>query len=315
MWNRMKEVTIKKMYPAMLSAGDGIFSDLQSFNVPWAEMDISSTLNYGYYLNSASKIVSPLLFDIKNFPNDVPDGTPLTQQQREQIAGLVYQMFSEKWDRLWNLYNIEYNPIHDYNLVENESIDGEQSQNVSLTGTDRHDITKSESDGGTDSKTIAQTISNTGTNETVVDGTKTDSGTVTVSESTDIARGIYGFNSITDSGSDTESQTHSGTENRNLQTDNDETTTETKNLQTSDNSTETRQRNLTHTATNSDLQTRNLSDDMSESHNSTRELTKSGNIGFNKPQEMLTAELEFWQWNFFKSIFEDIDTVLTISIY
>jgi hypothetical protein len=58
-----------------------------------------------------------------------------------------------------------------------------------------------------------------------------------------------------------------------------------------------------------------LQDETSGSHNSTRELQKSGNIGFNKPQEMLTAELELWQWNFFKSVFEDIDTVLTMCIY
>ena len=327
----------------MLSEGDGIFTDLQTQNVPWREYDIANILNYGYYLNSAQKLVSPFVFDVKDFPNGVPDGTPLTQAQRTTIAQTVYQMFIKKWDRLWDLYNIEYNPIHDYNLVENETIEGENEQTVGMTGTDIHDISRSETDGGTDSTTTTETIANTGTdttvvdgdttdtgtNTTVVDGETTDTGTVGVSETTNTERGIYGFNSSTDQGSDTEYVTHNSTETRNLAATNDTTTTETrnlasttdttttetKNLQTTDNTTESRTRNLTHSATNSDVQTRNLQDETSGSHNSTRELQKSGNIGFNKPQEMLTAELEFWQWNFFKSVFEDIDTVLTMCVY
>lgn len=311
----MDEVTVKMMYPTMLSEGDGIFTDLQTQNVPWREYDIASILNYGYYLNSAQKLVSPFVFDVKDFPNGVPDGTPLTQSQRTTIAQTVYQMFIKKWDRLWDLYNIEYNPIHDYNLVENETIEGENEQTVGMTGTDRHDISRSETDGGTDSTTTTETIANTGTDTTVVDGETTDTGTVVVSETTNTERGIYGFNSSTDQGSDTEDVTHNSTETRNLAGTNDTTTTETKNLQTTDNTTESRTRNLTHSATNSDVQTRNLQDETSGSHNSTRELQKSGNIGFNKPQEMLTAELEFWQWNFFKSVFDDIDTVLTMCVY
>lgn len=311
----MDEVTVKMMYPMMLSEGDGIFTDLQTQNVPWREYDIANILNYGYYLNSAQKLVSPFVFDVKDFPNGVPDGTPLTQAQRTIVAQTVYQMFIKKWDRLWDLYNIEYNPIHDYNLVENETIEGENEQTVGMTGTDRHDISRSETDGGTDSTTTTETIANTGTDTTVVDGETTDTGTVGVSETTNTERGIYGFNSSTDQGSDTEDVTHNSTETRNLAGTNDTTTTETKNLQTTDNTTESRTRNLTHSATNSDVQTRNLQDETSGSHNSTRELQKSGNIGFNKPQEMLTAELEFWQWNFFKSVFEDIDTVLTMCVY
>lgn len=306
---------MKMMYPTMLSEGDGIFTDLQTQNVPWREYDIANILNYGYYLNSAQKLVSPFVFDVKDFPNGVPDGTPLTQAQRTIVAQTVYQMFIKKWDRLWDLYNIEYNPIHDYNLVENETIEGENEQTVGMTGTDRHDISRSETDGGTDSTTTTETIANTGTDTTVVDGETTDTGTVGVSETTNTERGIYGFNSSTDQGSDTEDVTHNSTETRNLAGTNDTTTTETKNLQTTDNTTESRTRNLTHSATNSDVQTRNLQDETSGSHNSTRELQKSGNIGFNKPQEMLTAELEFWQWNFFKSVFEDIDTVLTMCVY
>lgn len=299
----------------MLTNGDGVFTDLQTLDVPWKSLNIDSALNYGYYLNSANKTVSPLVFDVKDYSDGIPDETPLTATQRTLLAQTIYQMFGKKWDRLWALYNITYNPIHDYNLVESETIEGESFKQMTQSGTERHDIAKSETDGGTDSKTTNETIANTGTDTTVVDGDTTDTGTVGISESTDTEKGIYGFNSVTDQGSDTESVTHTGTETRNLAGTNDVTTTETKNLQTTDSTTESRTRNLTHTATNSDTLTKNEFDDVSGNDSSSRELQKSGNIGFNKPQEMLTAELELWQWNFFKSIFEDVDTVLTISVY
>ena len=315
MVEQLTKVKLKTVYPRMLSNGDGVFTDLQTLDVPWKSLNIDSALNYGYYLNSASKTVSPLVFDIKDYSDGIPDETPLTTEQRAILATMIYQMFANKWSRLWSIYTIEYNPIHDYNLVESETVEGETSQSADQAGTERHDITKSETDGGTDSKTTSETIANTGTDTTVLDGDTTETGTVGISESTDTERGIYGFNSATDQGSDTESVTHTGTETRNLAGTNDVTTTETKNLQTTDNTTESRTRNLTHTATNSDVMTKSSYDNVNGTNSSSRELQKSGNIGFNKPQEMLTAELELWQWNYFKTVFEDIDTALTITIY
>lgn len=43
--------------------------------------------------------------------------------------------------------------------------------------------------------------------------------------------------------------------------------------------------------------------------------TRKGNIGQNTYQELLRQEFELWKWNFYKRVFEDCDTFLTLSIY
>lgn len=45
------------------------------------------------------------------------------------------------------------------------------------------------------------------------------------------------------------------------------------------------------------------------------ELTRKGNIGVTTSQMMITAELELRRYDFFRSVFEDIDKILTLPIY
>lgn len=46
-----------------------------------------------------------------------------------------------------------------------------------------------------------------------------------------------------------------------------------------------------------------------------REWSRHGNIGVTTSQQMIESEIELWKWNFFESIFKDIDTILTLPIY
>lgn len=46
-----------------------------------------------------------------------------------------------------------------------------------------------------------------------------------------------------------------------------------------------------------------------------RTLTRKGNIGVTTTQQMMQSELELWKWNFYRSVFKDIDSVLTLKIY
>ena len=50
-------------------------------------------------------------------------------------------------------------------------------------------------------------------------------------------------------------------------------------------------------------------------HTEDRELTRSGNIGVTTSQQMLQAELEIRMYDFFESVYQDIDKVLTIPVY
>lgn len=46
-----------------------------------------------------------------------------------------------------------------------------------------------------------------------------------------------------------------------------------------------------------------------------RTLTRSGNIGVTTSQRMLESEIKLWEWNFYETVFKDVDTVLTVPKY
>lgn len=352
-------------------AGNAILTDLNQFDVPWQDLDISDELDVGYYWHSARKLISPLLSDIlgARLQSDFTSG--LTTEQRTKIAGTVYVMFHRKWVKLWELYNLNYNPIANYYLSESETTveDGEGTQRdtgtqthvsdtdttntgtdtivtdstVTNTGTDTHAISKNESDGGSESRIVDRDTTNTGTDTTVRDVDGTDTGTIVDDQSSTGENGIFGFNSDTSVGANTNSGTFDGTRTNNLAHTEDTTNTETLNLAGTEDVTDTHTRQLTHTATNSDTETKNLTTDEDATKTETqnlastidttntrtdnltrtteenttinRILNKTGNAGFNTPQEMLLADIELWQWNFFKGVFEDIDTVLALPVY
>lgn len=49
--------------------------------------------------------------------------------------------------------------------------------------------------------------------------------------------------------------------------------------------------------------------------NDSHTLKRSGNIGVTTTQQMLQSERDMWIWNYIESIYNDIDDILTISIY
>lgn len=334
-----RKVKIKTLYPnlAQVVGNDGIFNDLQQLDVPWHDMRIASELNYGYFWHSANKSVSPFLIELEDV------GLPIDSTVRARVAQTLYQLFNNKWKRLWDIYNLEYNPLYSYSLTESETIGtsgsgtvkdtGTQQHVVNTdttnTGTDTHNISRSETDGGNESIQKTGEIRNTGTDTTVTDTDTTNTGTVNDATTNTSTDGVWGFNSNAAVNSDTTTGTTTDLRTDNLAGTLDTTETETRNLTETSTGTDTRTRNLTHTATNSDTETKNLAGtidttdtrtdnlkrESSDTRNTERELTKAGNMGFQKPQEMLQADLEFWQWNYFKQVFEDIDSILTLSVY
>ena len=236
----------------MLTTG-GIMADLSTLDVPWSETSNIDSLDLGYYWHSASKFASPFLIDIAN------GDAPLNSDQRVQIANTVYKIFNEKWIRLWGIYTSEYNPIDNYNMTENETIN--------------NDVAISNNDSGTITNVIDMDTTNT--------GTQTNSGTSSDDSS------IYGFNSSEDVPTDSSTGANSNTRTDNLASTEDTTNTETRNL--------------------SFNEIRN--DDV------IRSLTRQGNIGTVTSQKMINEEIDLWQWNFYKQVFEDIDSILALDIY
>ena len=63
--------------------------------------------------------------------------------------------------------------------------------------------------------------------------------------------------------------------------------------------------NATHK--NTDTETKDITSD--------RTLKRSGNIGVTTSQQMIESERKLWLWNFFESVFSDIDKILVLKIY
>lgn len=52
-----------------------------------------------------------------------------------------------------------------------------------------------------------------------------------------------------------------------------------------------------------------------ETETGKRTLTRSGNIGVTTSQQMLESEIKLWEWNFYETVFKNVDTVLTVPKY
>lgn len=119
--------------------------------------------------------------------------------------------------------------------------------------------------------------------------------------------------------------THRGT----LESDGSDTNTNTENTIVNDTSNNQLWGFNSTDSVNSDKQigdtTRNIDGSMNATHKnkdtetkditSDRTLKRSGNIGVTTSQQMIESERQLWLWNFFESVFSDIDKILLLKIY
>ena len=120
------------------------------------------------------------------------------------------------------------------------------------------------------------------TDERTPDLTKTTNGTGTTE--TDSTTGIYGFNSSDSNPSGT--------------IDGNQTDTIT-------------DRTETETGTDTSTKTGTITD----TETGTEDLERSGNIGVTTSQQMLESEIQIRQYDFYKGIYEDIDSILCLKSY
>ena len=284
----MKLTKLNEVYSDWLT-GDGIFTDLNNFDVPWKNENNVVALNTTYHgSHSGDKNISPIVYKFLNSDE--------SENMRERLASAIYTMFNEKWSRLWLAFQQEYNPINNYDMVENETISETTDNTETHTGTDTtaHTGTATTTHTGTDTntRTGSETETHTGTDTTETSGTNENE--------------VSAFNSSTYQ--DNEKVTNSETN------ENEKDLTDTR---TYNNLTDTNTQNLTEQGTQNltDQTTKNLTDNMDGQKDTERELTRSGNIGVTTTQQMLTSEIELRKWLYYNSVFNDIDSILTLSIY
>lgn len=104
----------------------GVFSTLRNSlteetRPEWlSSADDATALDMEYHMNhSGNKIASPMLDDLADEHND----GKMSSIDRTNTVKLLWLKFRKKWERLWELYNIEYNPIENYSLTETDEPD------------------------------------------------------------------------------------------------------------------------------------------------------------------------------------------------
>lgn len=210
------------------------------------------------------------------------------QLTMQEIASYVYAINKQEWTKLWDTYMAEYDPIENYNKVEKWEQTKTGDDTVTHTGTD------------TLTQTGTDTLVQTGTDTLVQTGTDTIDRTGT--DKNDSKNSMFPY------GDDTSSEL---SKSENIETRN-MSDVNTKNLTdaTTKNLTDTTTKNLT------DTNTKNLTDKTDFNNTIEYENTTKGNIGVTTAAQMQEEVKNLYEhWNYFDSVFNSINKLITIGVY
>ncbi len=272
---------------------NGIFTFLNSLDVPWKEKNISQQLNLQYHGNISGKKETSPLVDSLIVENN------LTDNSKTMLAMSIFSIYSNKWIRLYRILSLEYEPIENYNMTETEKTTStnENTDTITTNTTNSNDVTET----NTGTNTANDSENTTGKN------TITDSRTIAENNNVTNNNSLYGFNSASSVNADSQN----GTEIRDT-TDNNTHNDDLKGTRTNEHTENINTSKVT-------AQKNDIKDvkDGTHTENGTqdRTLARHGNIGVTTSQQMLNSEIELWQWDFFSGVFKDIDKILTIQTY
>lgn len=272
---------------------NGVFTFLNSLDVPWKEKNISQQLNLQYHGNISGKKETSPLVDSLIVENS------LTDNSKTMLAMSIFSIYSNKWSKLYRVLSLEYEPIENYNMIETEKTTStnENTDTITTNTTNSNDVTET----NTGTNTANDSENTTGKN------TITDSRNISENNNVTNNNSLYGFNSTSGVNSDSQN----GTETRNT-TDNNTHNDDLKGTRTNEHSENINTSKVT--AQKNDI--KDVKDGThTENGSQDRTLTRHGNIGVTTSQQMLNSEIELWQWDFFSGVFKDIDTILTIQTY
>ena len=287
---------------------NAFFLALEANGAPWYDEQLTgqaSNLAWLYFNRSRQKLVTSMVKE--------------SNSAMSAYAEIVLQMYGDKWTHIWDLYQLDYNPIENYNMIENGSDTNTKSGSLDRSGAitrtgslDRSGaITRTGNEVVNDDLIYSGKSANTRTGNIVDTGDKNDN-------QNDQDNKIYGYNSSTGVYSDTSEQK---TSHKNTQTfnqvkdetsftdrqDNRDVTTTYNSVADADTRKDT-YNNIADTDTRKELYN-NIKDARSHS------LTRSGNIGTTTTQMMAESEIEYRKHLYFEMVFSDIDHILTLPVY
>ena len=272
---------------------NGIFTFLNSLDVPWKDKNIFQQLNLQYHGNISGKKETSPLVDSLIVENN------LTDNSKTMLAMSIFSIYSNKWSKLYRILSLEYEPIENYNMIETEKTTStnENTDTITTNTTNSNDVTET----NTGTNTANDSENTTGKN------TITDSRTIKENNNVTNNNSLYGFNSVSGVNSDSQN----GTETRNT-TDSNNHNDDLKGTRTNEHSENINTSKVT--AQKNDI--KDIKDGThTENGSQDRTLSRHGNIGVTTSQQMINSEIELWQWDFFNGVFKDIDKILTIQTY
>lgn len=251
---------------------NGIFSHMDyDFKVmDSSKLDVMLISTYG------EKNVAPIVINVLQ-------SEQVTDDELTALSNILLSMYSKKWDRFIDVYEMEYDAIHNYldEYTEDSTVDtstrGTSTLTVTNTGTDAM--------ASTNTRTDELSKSTTKSSENIISGSDDSS--------------IHAFNSESAVKTDESSS--------------DSTSTLDESVTVADTGTQTTAKDETRT-----LDLTKESDGVTENTEELRKVrtfTHRGNIGNLTTQELLRQELKLWEWNFIETVLADAKDFLTIPMY
>ena len=181
-----KPILIKDLFPSY----NGLFTKFEfDFGVSKQLLDIMFIGQYGY------KNPTPFIEAIHD-----EDETTMTSQELQTTAAAIYSLYSNKWERLKEIQEAEYDPLHNYldEWSDHNAGSDSRSRTLSSTRTDTLNTTETTNstttesqadsvhgfnsstavptDNSTGGETVAQTVADTGTNTRGLSESESQSG-------------------------------------------------------------------------------------------------------------------------------------------
>lgn len=188
-----RNLTINKIFPDFLT--DGVITAIQ--NPPWSDSVNQLGLNIAYHSRSGDKFIAPILYNYVD-----KERLEISQVGKDAISVALNSLYSQKWSRLWSIYNTEYNPLYNHNLTETRSLESESGDEGTVTRTPN--LQEMSSSNLSNYDTFSQTDNRTSLDDRLQRSTRTpnitisDSGseTVTTDESSQTATTYGKTNSV-----------------------------------------------------------------------------------------------------------------------
>lgn len=167
---------MKKLIEVITTPNESIFYALQNFDVPWLEDNINVELDIDYLFNrSGNKITSSLVdFFVDRETGKIDDLSMVT------LANVLFTKYGAKWIKEYATLSLEYNPINNYDMIEQMTNDITTHQyGHTNTRTDNTDETTETQKAAFNSSAYSpvdkvETKGNAGTIADVESGTNTD---------------------------------------------------------------------------------------------------------------------------------------------